>query len=420
MPARQADRQGDRPERPPFDRLVPVLLLVYAIVLLVAALISDVARRSALSASLLLLVVGFALGPETGGLLDVGPHDPLVTSIVELALVATLFTDGMRVEVRRLRDAWALPARALGIGMPITFALTALLAHVLGGASWLDAALVGAVLSPTDPVLASAIVGRKEVPVRMRRLLNVESGLNDGIALPVVLILLSLGIPDGTSALTTLADVALGVIIGIALPGAVGLLIRGLPSGIAPRYEPLVPASVALLLLGAARLLGANEFLAAFIGGAVLANVAPDVAGRAGELGESVAEMLKLAGILVFGALISPAAVASLGIGGWVFALVALTLVRPVSILIATLGTSLPLRDRLVVGWFGPKGFSTILYALLVLGSRIGDGSLVFHLAALVVAGSVLAHTTTDAIAVAWYARQRGPAGESEKASRAA
>jgi sodium/hydrogen antiporter len=134
------------------------------------------------------------VGLLTGGvtdLLTIRPEDPLTIRLAELALFAVLFTDGMRVGVRDLAYAWRLPGRALILGLPMTLLLTAVLAHFVAGLPWAASFLVGAVLSPTDPVFASALVGREEVPLRLRRLLNVESGVNDGLALPIVVILLA-------------------------------------------------------------------------------------------------------------------------------------------------------------------------------------------------------------------------------------
>ncbi len=163
-----------------------VLFLVFAATLLAAVLLSGLAERTVLSTAVLFLVVGFLTGGVTD-LLTIRPEDPLTIRLAELALFAVLFTDGMRVGVQDLAYAWRLPGRALILGLPLTLLLTAVLAHFVAGLSWLTSFLVGAVLSPTDPVFASALVGREEVPLRLRRLLNVESGVNDGLACPSLL-----------------------------------------------------------------------------------------------------------------------------------------------------------------------------------------------------------------------------------------
>jgi NhaP-type Na+/H+ or K+/H+ antiporter len=153
------------------------LLLIFSLVLLIGVLVSSLAARSVLSTSVLFLVAGFLAGPEAFDLLDVSPNQESLALLVRLALFSVLFTDGMRVGWGDLRSAWHLPGRALLLGMPLTMLFTTAAAHVLLDISWLPAALIGAILSPTDPVFASAIVGRREVPPPLRQLLNVESGI---------------------------------------------------------------------------------------------------------------------------------------------------------------------------------------------------------------------------------------------------
>ena len=156
-------------------RARPVIaVLVFAGTLLAAVLLSGLAERTVLSTAVLFLVAGFLAGGGVLDLLALQPADPLVIHLAEVALFGVLFTDGMRAGVRDLVSAWHLPGRALLLGLPLTLLVTALLAHFVVGLPWVSSFLVGAVLSPTDPVFASALVGREEVPYRLRNLLNVE------------------------------------------------------------------------------------------------------------------------------------------------------------------------------------------------------------------------------------------------------
>jgi NhaP-type Na+/H+ or K+/H+ antiporter len=186
--------------------------------LLLAVLLSGLARRSILSTAVLFLAAGFVTGPGVLGWIPLSARDGLVTGFVELAMVSVLFTEGTQVEPSRLASSWRLPARALGLGLPLTLLLTALLGRVLIGLPWPHARLLGAVLSPTDPVLASALLGREEVPGRLRQLLNVESGLNDGLALPAVVVLLAVASGSETHPGRVLLEVAGGVLLGAGLP----------------------------------------------------------------------------------------------------------------------------------------------------------------------------------------------------------
>src|SRR4051794_17593900 len=154
------------------------LLLVFALVLLLAVLVSALAKRTVLSTAVLFLAAGFLAGDGMLGVVEVTPASPVVATLAELALFAVLFTDGMRVGWADLRTAWRLPGRALGWGLPLTLLITALLAHYVARLDWPEALLIGAILAPTDPVFAAALVGNDKVPGRLRHLLNVESGVN--------------------------------------------------------------------------------------------------------------------------------------------------------------------------------------------------------------------------------------------------
>ncbi len=392
------------------------LLLVFALVLFAAVLISGLAHRTILSTAVLFLMAGFVLGQGVTGVLHLRPNDNLVVSLAELALFSVLYTDGMRVGFGDLRKAWRLPGRALVLGMPLTFVVTAGLAFFVAGLPWVESMLIGAVLAPTDPVFASAIVGREEVPPKLRSLLNVESGLNDGLALPVVLILLATLGGTKVSGLELAGELALGIGIGIVVPVVAALVLRRRRTGSTPLYAALEGLSIGLMVLAISYTTHANLFLAAFAAGITIATVAPEVEETFHEFGELVTELLKLAAILVFGALISPTFLGEIPLSGYVFALLALLVARPVAIALALLGSRLPLDERAVAAWFGPKGFASVVYGLIVLESGIALSDKVFHLIALVIVASILAHSSTDVpIAHAFARRQEREEADQER-----
>ena len=168
------------------------LVLAFGVMLLISVSLSGLAARTVLSTALLFLMAGAVLGPGGLGLVQKSAEDSIVAVLADIALFTVLFTDGQRASVPALREGWRLSGRALGLGMPLAMIGIAIPAHYLVNLDWPTAFLLGAILSPTDPVFASALVGRADVPLRLRRLLNVESGLNDGLALPFVLIFLAM------------------------------------------------------------------------------------------------------------------------------------------------------------------------------------------------------------------------------------
>jgi sodium/hydrogen antiporter len=249
-------------------------------------------------------------------------------------------------------------------------------------------------------VFASALVGREEVPRRLRHLLNVESGVNDGLALPFVLVLLSVAGGDAVaSGWVLLEEIVLGVVVGVVIPLLV-LRLEQLSFLQATRaLQPLVTVAIGLLVLAVCQVTHANLFLAAFAAGITVATASPGFRREFEQFGELVTELLKLAAILVFGALVTPAFLFSeIAVSGWVFALLALVVARPVALLVSFLGAGLPRRQQVAAMWFGPKGFASVVYGLLVLESGIDRSNEIFHLVGLVIFLSILAHSSTDVV----------------------
>ena len=399
------------------------LLLAFAVVLLCAAFISGIAHRTIISTAVVFLVAGFLLGDGVLNVVPLTPGEPIVTTLAELALFSVLFTDGQHVGFRDLRSAWRLPGRALLLGMPLTFAVTTGIGMLLLGLSLTDAMLIAAVLAPTDPVFASAIVGRPEVPERLRRLLNVESGSNDGLALPFVLVLIALDGGPEVEYGTLVGELGLGVVIGVAVPlAAVGIqrLERIAPLRrfrlLSPTatYAALIPVAIGLIVLATAQLTGANLYLAAFSAGITVATVAPELRDAFQQFGELATELLKLLAILVFGTLVSPQLLAGLPLGGYLFAVLSLVIARPVAVIAALTRSRMPWNEKLTAAWFGPKGFASVLYALLVLNSGIENAELLFHIIVASIVVSIVAHSSTDVPIAAYFARRSPQAGQAD------
>ncbi|MFI0349406.1 cation:proton antiporter [Actinomadura sp. 9N407] len=375
------------------------LLMAFAALLLLAVLLSSLAHRTILSTAALFLVGGFLLGDGMTGVITLQPGDPLVYTLAELALFAVLFTDGMHAGWKDLRSAWRLPGRALGWGLPLTLLVTAALAHYVVGLGWIESLLIAAVLTPTDPVFAAALVGNERVPPRLRHLLNVESGVNDGLILPFVVLFLALAQGSDDLHLGELGtELALGLIIGVAVPWAAIKLERTRLFAISAKYEPLNAVAIGLLVLALGKVTHGNLFLAAFAAGVTVATMGGRHHEAFEEFGELVAELLKLAALLVFGALLSPAFLGDVGWLGWLFALLALVVARPLAIWVSFLGSRLSTREQVAVMWFGPKGFASVVYGLLVLESGISNADMIFHLVGVTIVLSIFAHSSTDIV----------------------
>jgi len=378
-------------------------LLAFALLLFLGTLLSEWTQRSVLSTAVLFLIAGFLVGPGVLDLVPVTSGHPVVSQFAELALFSVLFTDGMKVGFRDLIPAWRLPGRALLLGLPLTLVGTAVMAHSIVGLSWDQAFLLGAVLSPTDPVFAAAIVGRKEIPKRLRQLLNVESGLNDGLALPIVLVLLSNMGERVPSYTLLLGEVVMGIGLGVAISWMGVRLLHHRLFQATEVYEPFGVFAIGLVVLALTSITHANEYLAAFAAGVTVATISPEQKEQFGQFGDRITELLKLAALLVFGSLISPAFLREIDWTGYVFAVFVLLLARPLALALALMRSRLHWRERLTAAWFGPKGFASVVYGLLILKMSVPAGEHLFHLVALVVIASILAHSSTDVVLARWF-----------------
>ncbi len=372
------------------------LVLAFGIVLLISVSLSGVAARTVLSTALLFLVAGALLGGGGFGLVAIPSDSPFVTGLADLALFTVLFTDGQRAGLPALREGWRLSGRALGLAMPLTMVGIALPAHFLAGMDWPTAFLVGAILSPTDPVFAAAIVGRSDVPLRLRRLLNVESGLNDGLALPFVLIFLATVANQDAHLGVVALELVAGLALGVVVPAVIVLAWRLRFLTAEPRLQALGPLAIAVILYGACHLTHANPYLAAFAAGSTIATLDRTAAEHFEHFGDLLSETTKFAALLVFGALITPERLAELSAGDWAVAVLAILLVRPAAMMLSLLRTTLPARERSVAAWFGPKGFASVVYGLLAVQAGIPAGDHVFDLVAITIAMSIVLHSSTD------------------------
>lgn len=373
------------------------LTVVFGASLLVAVLLSALARRTVLSLPLLFLGIGVLVGNGAFGLVSVHPGAPIVTHATDVALFAVLFSDGMRAFRPGGPGQWHLPARTLLIAMPAAAAVVAVLTYLLTGLPVLAALLVAAVLAPTDPVLVSGLLRREQVPHTLRHTLNVESGLNDGLALPAVLVLIAaLSTQRETHPLMLLLELAGGLALGVTLAAGFALLLRLPKTRTSDVLQPLGPLAIALCLFGAADLLHVNPYLAAFAAGAVLTRMAAATAEAFEPLGEQLSELAKFFALLLFGTLLHPDLLGHLSLGTVAMAVLVLVLARPLAVLLSLARTGFKHRHRLAVAWFGPKGLASVIYALYVLQSPVPGAERIFAIVALVVVLSIAVHTTTD------------------------
>jgi sodium/hydrogen antiporter len=383
-------------------------LLIIGLLLSAAAGLSGWTHGTVLSISV--LAVSFGIGLAAADVISVDTDDPGLIELIELALILTLFSDGMFVERELLGRHWGPAARALVLAMPITLVLLALGAKALfPDLSWAEAFLLGAVLSPTDPVVSSTVVTAQRVPALIRHTLNLESGLNDGLALPFVLFFLVLATPGGDAgaeALELLGEAAFGALVGVALGALGGSFHHRIPGGVTAKYEGIYAVGFGLAAFGLADVTFGNGLIAAFVAGIVFAASEHRVRESFVVFSENVSSIFQVVTFFVFGALI-----VAIGFDGPILALAgfilfALLLARPISVLGALVGARLPRPQKAFIAWFGPKGVASMLFALFVLDANVAEGTLIFDIAAFVILSSIIAHGLTDTVGTRWIERR--------------
>ncbi len=388
-------------------------LIAFGLLLMGGALVAGVARRSFLSLTAAFVVAGFLLGQGGLGVLDIEPDSDFTQALAVIALVLILFRDGLEVEEEMLQKAWHVPFRQLVLAMPLTAALVAVVTHLLTDLGWTESFLVGALLSPTDPVLSSSVVTNPRVPRLIRHSLNLESGLNDGLALPAVLAFTAAAEAraDFVWWEFVLQDVGFGFATGLAVAFlAARLMPRGhaLEGGPSAHQKAMYALGVAFAAYGAAVLPPeGNGFIAVFVCAIAFGIWRPDIRECFEIRSEDVLEVVKLGVFLVFGAIFT---FDTLFEDGWAavgIAAFTLLLARPVAVFAALAGNrQVDLAGKAFMSWFGPKGVATMTFALFVLGSAAPGGERIAGIAALVVFVSIIAHGLTDHPGSEWMARR--------------
>jgi sodium/hydrogen antiporter len=399
--------------------------IVLGALLVTGALLSGLAHRSFLSLTAVFVLAGFALGTGGAGVIEIDPHSVFVEDLALTALILILFRDGLEVEAEMLQKAWHLPLRKLALAMPITCGVVAVTTKALTDLTWTEAFLVGALLSPTDPVLSSSVVTNPRVPRVIRHSLNLESGLNDGLALPAVLALIAALSADSDFVWWkfVLQDVTLGVGYGLVVGYVASrLLPRGgaLEASIPGHQRALYALGVAFLTYGVATLPPhGNGVIAVFVCAMVLGIRRPDIR-RYLARSDDILEIVKLGVFVVFGSLLT---LDGLFADGWAavgVVVVTLLVARTVAVWIALAGTGIDRAEKGFMAWFGPKGVATMTFSLLVLSAGIPQGERIFNLAALAVLCSIVVHGVSDTPGAEWLARRAERRGGDRQAAPAA
>ena len=351
-------------------------LAAISVALIVVGTVSRRIDGTPLTPAILFVGGGLLVGTQALDLLEVSPTGASVKLLAEATLTVVLFADASRIDLLKLRREYRVPARLLGIGLPLTIALGALLAVVLFGAlSFTEALVLAVLLAPTDAALGQAVVTEPRLPSRIRQGLNVESGLNDGICVPLLFIVLAVAEADAGDFGATHAvrlvveEIGWGLAGGIAagIVAAAAVVYGSRYKLIEPSWLQILPVAGAALAYGIAAPLGGSGFIAAFAAGmtfAALSRPVKDV--QLTLLSDELGELLNGVTLLVFGAVLLWPALDGLTWSIALYAVASLTVIRMLPVAIAMLGTGARRPTVAFLGWFGPRGLASIVFAVIV------------------------------------------------------
>jgi NhaP-type Na+/H+ or K+/H+ antiporter len=397
-------------------------LALIAAVFLVYATFSRRLHATPITAAIVFAGAGFLLGPQGLDWLHLSLDEHSVALLAEATLAVVLFADASRIDIRALRRDHSVPSRLLGIGLPLTIAAGSIVAAImLPHVSWAEAAVLGIVLAPTDAALGQAVVTDEALPSRIRQGLNVESGLNDGLCVPLLAIALAVAQTEAHH--TTGADAVKLVIEAIGW-GLVGGVVGGGIAALATRaarahgwmsghWAQVVPVVGAAASYGIADSRGGSGFIAAFVGGLVFGIVA-DADDSSAAFAEELGGVLNAVTLLVFGAVVLVAVWPDIGIVEVGYAVLSLTVIRMVPVAIAMLRSGARPPTVLFLGWFGPRGLASIVFGVVVVEtSGLPHTSDLVAAISTTVALSIVLHGVTATPLVrryaAWHAASTPP-----------
>jgi NhaP-type Na+/H+ or K+/H+ antiporter len=382
-----------------------------AVMLIAYGAVSRRLRSTPISQAMVFVTLGLLAGNQLVDLIDADTVTQFVRHLAEATLTLVLFSDAVRVNRGRLQHESALPTRLLGVGLPLTIVAGTLAALVLlPQLNLWTAAALATMLAPTDAALGLPVVTNPRLPSRIRQGLNVESGLNDGVCVPLLLIFLTIAqAEEGVGHIEPLRviteEIGVGAVGGVAAVGAWVLRTFGRRGWMEETWRQIDAVATPLLAYTLAAALGGSGFIAAFVAGIVFRILAADHAKEATFLAEQTGELLNAVTFLLFGAVLLGPALGALDWPIALYAVASLTVVRMLPVALAMVGARLRRVTVGFLGWFGPRGLASIVFVLILLEETdLPERSLMLTVVTWTVALSVSAHGLTAGPGASRYA----------------
>ena len=399
------------------------ILTVFAAFAFAYSLIASRLDKTPVNGALVYVAAGMLFGPQGLGLIDLEVNGEGISRLAELALAVCLFTDSSNANLSILRRVEAIPIRLLLIGLPLTIALGLGLGFlVFGHLSFYEIALIATMLAPTDAALGKAVVTNPAVPEKVRESLNVESGLNDGICVPVILLFLALATGTaeasesvGLAVKLTFEVIGIGVVTGLILAMLGGLALRSCAGHgwVAGTWLQIPIIALALLCFGLAQWLGGSGFIACFVGGLTFGGMTKQHKDQFLESAEGTGDALAMLTWFAYGTVAIGLLFNQFSWQVVIYAVLSLTVVRMLPVFLCLIGKHLQLDTLLFIGWFGPRGLASIVFAVMVAAAQLPGNATIMATVAWTIVLSIVAHgLTANYLACVYGARADRRGGE--------
>ncbi|MGB5561262.1 MAG: cation:proton antiporter [Sedimenticolaceae bacterium] len=402
------------------EGIVYLDMAVLAAFVFVYSIVGGALERTPVNGAIVFASLGLVFGPLGLGLLTLNVDAEGLRTLAELTLALVLFTDASNADLGVLKKSFRIPQRLLLMGLPLTILLGFGFGVMLfDDLSLLEIAILATMLAPTDAALGKAVVTDESVPVNIREGLNVESGLNDGICVPILFVFLALaagsvgeGPPRGFALTLVAEEVGIGCAVGLGLSLIGARLIRHSAERgwITETWRQLPVVALAVAAFALAQVLGGSGFIAAFVGGLLFGALVKEHKHRLLLAAEGTGDTLALITWVVFGAAVVGQSVGSFSWQTMAYAVLSLTVVRMLPVFLALAGFKLRTDEKLFMGWFGPRGLASIVFAVIVLNARLPGGDTIAMTVVCTIALSVIAHgLSATPLVAALAARAKGP-----------
>ncbi len=394
-------------------------ILVVAVAVLAFGLLAGRLRGTPVTAPMVFTAAGLLVGQAALGILDIGVDNGVISGLAEATLVVVLFTDASRMDLRTVAREHSLALRLLVAGLPLAIVVGLGAGMLLLPALPLAAAgLLAVTLAPTDAALGQSFVDSPSVPQRIRQTLNVESGLNDGLAVPFLTVLLDVALHQADSAWSYAVLLARLVGVGVAVGLVVGwvggrvLTWSATKDWATESTQRLGTLALAAVAYAGSGLLGGNGFVAAFVAGLAVGTTARSLLKGTTAFAEAEGQLLTLVTFLLFGSVVAAQVLGAISWPVLAYALASLLVVRPVAVAVSLLGSGVAPATSAFIGWAGPRGLASIVYAVLIAEAGPPGGDLVFIVAAWTILASIVLHGVSAAPVSnrygGWMRRRRG------------